>query len=261
MEKDTIYVYLIGGFTDNLKIYNIKETEIGKKYNIIFVIKDAYKSPTRSSNKDLLEIYKFKDIITEDNVPKHVIYATFQPQTLNEIKPNHLYCYSDKKYGKSSLFITKQILIPEMFDLLLHPKKPLSNYIQNVIKIIKQDKWYLLGNRCSYLQKAVHGKDKIERLLLIGDYLEHHPEIKNIVLILDDPLFLNPFKYIFGDILENRNILYLRIMNNCEHEYIQIATYCHPLEKGVTQKFNKFIHDHSGFYSLLESYIGYNLSK
>ena len=263
MEKSTIYVYIIGGFTDNLKIYNIKETELSKHFNIIFVIKDNYKSPTLSSNKDLLELYHFDDIISEDKLPKSIKEADFVPQKISEIKPNLLYCYYDKKTKtKSKLFISNNILTSTMKDKLLHPTKDISDYTKDIINILKQDKWILLGNRCTYLQKALHGKDKLERLLLIADYLEKNTQIKNILLILDDVNFLKAFRFIFGDLLEHRNVIYLRVTNNSEHEYIQIATYCTPLNtlaNGINGKFNKFIHDHSGFYNLLESYIGLNL--
>ena len=56
--------------------------------------------------------------------------------------------------------------------------------------------------------------------------------------------------------------LYLQFDNNCEHEYIIMSTYCCPLTKYIipdkNAKFRNFIHDHSGFYTLLESYIGIN---
>lgn len=263
MEKLKIYVYIVGGFTDNIKIYNIKETELSKIFNITFVIDDRYKSPSRSSNKDLIENYSFPDIILREQVPKNVKEADFQPQSIKEIKPNYLYCYNSKQYGKSMLFITKHILTKNIKELLLHPSKPLSPYCLKIIEIIKKDKWFLVGNRCTYLQKACHGKDKLERFLLIGDYLMEHPEIKNIILCLDDDSFRIPFRYVFGDILKGRKIIYLRLNNNAEHEYIQIATYITPLRviglKGIYKKFNNFIHDHSGFYSLLEEYVGMNL--
>lgn len=262
MEKSRIYVYIVGGFTDNLKIYNIKETELAKYFNITFVIKNNYKSPTLSSNKDLLKLYNFDDIITEDKLPKNIKEANFMPQKIDEIKPNLIYCYMMKSLGRSALFISKHILTPHIKDKLLHPNKELSQYSKSLIEILKQDKWIILGNRCTYLQKAIHGKDKLERLLLMCDYLEKNPQIKNILLILDDINFLKAFRYIFGDLLVNRNIIYLRITNNSEHEYIQIATYCTPLTKiakGIPKKFNKFIHDHSGFYNLLEEYVGMSL--
>ena len=262
MDKLKIYVYIVGGFTDNIKIYNIKETEIGKLFDIVFVIDDRYKSPTRSSNLDIIENYSFPDIITRNMVPKNVKEQTFQPKTISEVKPNFIYCYNSKQFGKSMLFITKTILTPFMKEKLLHPSKKLSKYCLDVINLLKNENWFLVGNRCSYLAKAVHGKDKVERLLLIGEYLESHPEIKNIILCLDDPEFLVPFRFIFGDILKKRKIIYLKLNNNDEHEYIQISTFCTPLKElglnGVPGKFSKFIHDHSGFYGLLEDYIGLN---
>ena len=263
MEKLKIYVYIIGGFTDNLKIYNIKETEISKFFNITFVIDDRYKSPTRSSNRDIVENYSFPDIILRDQVPMNIKEANFQPKIISEVKPNYLYCYNSKEYGKSMLFISKHIMNPSMKIKLLNPSKEISQYSLNLMEILKKDKWILVGNRCSYLSRALHGKDKLERLLLIGEYLSKHPQIQNILLCLDDSSFLIPFRYIFGDILKGRKIIYLKLNNNDEHEYIQIATYCTPLRKlhldGIRKKFNNFIHDHSGFYTLLEEYIGENL--
>lgn len=259
MEKPVIYVYLIGGFTDNIKIYNIKETEIGLLFNIVFVVKDNYKSPTRSNNHGLYDHYSLPDVILESDVPKNVKPARFQPKTLADIIPGQIYCYRNQ-YGKSDLFITKVLLVGDMFNILLNPTKKVSDYVNSVIATIKHDNWVLVGNRCSYLQTAYHGGDKIERLLLIGSTLESHPEIKNIVLALDDDSFLPAFRYIFGDILEGRTILKLRLPNNHEYEYIEIAKYCTPLTKFIQParfaKFRNFIHDHSGFYSLLESYIG-----
>lgn len=259
MEKPTIYIYLIGGFTDNIRIYNVKETELGKRFNIVFVVKQNYRSPTKSNNRGLWGTYKLNDIILEKNVPPGVTEATVLPKTIDQIEPNKIYCYSLNK-EKSKFFITSILLTDSLMKILQNPLKPFSTYIINLREILKKDKWILVGNRCSYLQTAYNGKDKLERLLLIGETLEKHPEIKNIVVALDDESYLPAFRYIFGDILKNRNMIHLKLQNDHEYEYIEIAKYCTPLTKFIVptrhSKFRNFIHDHSGFYTLLENFIG-----
>ena len=259
MEKPHIYVYLIGGFTDNIKIYNIKYTELGNKFKITFVVKSNYRSPTRSNNLGLKSNYNLPDIITESELPRGIVPATFLPQHIEEIKPNLIYCYQQKQ-TKSKLFITNTIMNDNIQRILKAPSVRYSDYTLNLCKYIKKGPWVLLGNRCSYLQKAYNGKDKLERMLQMADFLIEHPIIDHLLIALDDDEYISAFRYIFGDILKNRKFIYLRLQNDHEHEYIKIAQYCTPLTTFVKperyRKFRNFIHDHSGFYSLLESFIG-----
>lgn len=262
MEKPQIYVYLIGGFTDNIKIYNIKETELAKHFKITFVVKNNYISPSRSSNKDLSKNYHFDDIIDESELPRSIKPPNFQPKTIKDVLPNYVYCYNQKPYGKSDLFITKTIITSSIHEKLLKPSVEISEYCKTLCGILKSDRWVLLGNRCTYYQKAIHGRDKIEKLMLLAETLEKHPELDHLVIALDDADFMESFRYIFGDILENRQIIFLKLRNTDEHEYIQVATCCYPLTRIMAPPrgavFRKFLHDHSGFYTLLESYIGIN---
>lgn len=224
IEKQTdkiIDLVVTGGFTDNISIYCIKYRypELSFRYVIKQYIYEA-----KQNNENLFN-FPFENVIKYD--PK-IITETHNHKEFSKYTHNNIYSYLDY-----------------LRPILLHPKKPYSEYAKNVAKYIRNKGYTIIGMRWRYPFISINKKDSFSLISLstsmekIEKYLLRN---NKFVLMFDDWSFVEMFTIMFHDLLVNKRVILLQKIDvNDIHDLYYISKHCYNIAYTGCSRFYRII--------------------